>query len=383
MSDTPPFDRRVPDALLSALAGPFGDLRPGPHSHPALDLQLRSLGRPTDVDTCWAAHATLYIGHAQVITLHIDEQCRFSLSGQKGEGADSPFKGIYEDLFDPRWEDPQPDRLADLSRSRTAFIDAIVSAARPEQIGKEGALQAALSRWPDKDFVVIDRESIPPGLTDAERRAALAPVEQALLDLQESGDPWTFTRRPRDAPLPPGGRRKNFGTELDALAIDSRGRLLVMEAKHASDTTGVGWTPAQVAVYLRLFRARAARHPEQLAIVNEMLGQRQRLGLAPADSVQLTPPLQMVPVIVIGGELGTSAKAANNRTPLVLDALDRAGEPLEDLELWQVAEADYGRAGTIRRRSPKRREPADLGGTCRYRLGRSPHRARGSGSGAC
>lgn len=300
---------------------------------------------------CWVARATLYVGHARVVDLHINEQCRLWLTGQEGEGSGSPFKGIHAELFDLRWQEPQElPSLVSISGSLGDFVDAVTSAAGPAQIGKEGLLQAALSSWPE-DFVVIDRESIPQGLTEAHRAAALEPVEQALVDLQRSEKSWTFTRRPKDAPSPAeGGRGDTFGTELDALAIDRLGRLLVIEAKDASDTGGVGWTPAQVAVYARLFQQCIAANTNQTDIFNKMLAQRQQIGLAPRKAHALTPNSEMVPVIVVGGELGKSAATANSRMMLVAEALDRAGVSLEGLEIWQVKPADFGQTGAIQQR---------------------------------
>lgn len=65
----------------------------------ALDLQLRALPQASDGPKCWKAHATLHLGHAMVIELHIDENCQFWLAGQATQAEGSEFREPYTKFF--------------------------------------------------------------------------------------------------------------------------------------------------------------------------------------------------------------------------------------------------------------------------------------------
>jgi hypothetical protein len=351
------FDRRVPVQLVDALAplGHFHHLVEIARARKPLDLHLRALEGG-------AAHATLYLGLTRVLDLHIDDRERFWITGQRGSRPTSRFREVYDKLFDQAWNRPQS--LDDLARTwewgdGRRYIEEAIEVADPRYTdpSKEGFLQASLTDWPDQ-FSVIDRESVVGFRGGAKRRYlddALSPIRRAVRSLARSGDPWTHTRVPphaaqgpkTDAPTTGKPRRpKWFGDELDALAIDMQRRVLIIEAKGASDTGGVGWTPAQVAVYLRLFgawvEARADDAPE---VLSGMLDQRKRLGLAPEHAQEPVEPLALVPVIVIGGTVESSAKTANARMRKVKEALAQTGEPLDGLEVWQIDGANLVRVG--------------------------------------
>lgn len=351
------FDRRVPVQLVNALAprGHFHHLVEIARARKPLDLHLRALEGG-------AAHATLYLGLTRVLDLHTDDRERFWITGQRGSRPTSRFREVYEKRFDQAWGRPQS--LDDLARAwksgdgRT-YIEEAIAVADPRYMrpDREGFLQASLADRPDR-FVLIDRESVVGFREGAKRRyldEALSSIRTAVHSLAQSGEPWTRTRAPSDAAerttgptanRKPRRRPKWFGDELDALAIDVQGRVLIIEAKGANDTGGVAWTPAQVAVYRRLFGAWAKeRSDEAPSVLGGMLDQRKRLGLAPEDSSEPAEPLDLVPMIVIGGTLGRSAKTANARMLRVSEALAEAGEPLSALEVWQTDGQDMTKVG--------------------------------------
>jgi hypothetical protein len=350
------FDRRVPQVLVEALApgAPFHDLVPAPDSPHPLDLQLRALRPAGSPEHGYPGHATLYLGHARVIDLHVDAAGRFWLRGQKGKGE---FAQVHEDSWNPSWSNPQAlETLDATSRGhRGRFVANIIEAAGDSHTGKEGRLQARLTSWPE-DFVVIDREAVPSfasqELRDRYLQEALMPIRQAISTLRKTGERWTRTREvPDPAGLVEAVSGKSFGPELDCLAIDQQGRLLIIEAKHASDTGGVGWTPCQVAVYLRLFRTWVERARDAATTLTGMLAQRRQLGLAPGHLPDLGNPPELVPVIAIGGDLGTSAREANDRMQRIVTELAHSGEPLAGLEVWQIYESDLNTSVRLERRA--------------------------------
>ena len=63
------------------------------------------------------------------------------------------------------------------------------------------------------------------------------------------------------------------------LAVDHDGRVLVVEVKHGGDTAGRGWTPAQVALSLRLCQRWVQATPWAASILKGMLDQARVIGL--------------------------------------------------------------------------------------------------------
>ena len=128
------------------------------------------------------------------------------------------------------------------------------------------------------------------------------------------------------------------GDKLDALAIDAAGRLLAIEVKPGTQTNGLGWTPVQVAMYVRLLRAWIEAAPDTAREVLEgMAMQRLALGLATTSIPQLRVPIEVVPVIAVGKPI-VSPREARKRFGIVRDALRTHGEPLDGLQLWSVEE---------------------------------------------
>lgn len=337
------YDRSVPEPLLTALApdGPFHDLVAAVEKFPAdpLDIHLRALGKDR-------GHATLYLGLTRILDLRYQEGKGFWITAQDGKSFGGAPDRFLADI--QRWKVPQP-TAKDLDRealSRRSFCEAMVAATRDPKskahryVSKEGQLQAALQR--QAGLTLIDREVVVSmaGLKDLAMKDARAPLRDALESLMNRPDcrRWAHTRHAGPGKAPEGV--SGFGQELDALAIDESGRMLAIEVKHAYDTNGVGWTPAQVAVYLRLLRAWAEPDSEKARkTLDGMLFQRRQvLGAGGTDVA--ARPLELVPAIVIGQKLGRSAPEAARRMSAVRDALADAGEPLHGLRVWQLLDDD-------------------------------------------
>jgi hypothetical protein len=192
----------------------------------------------------------------------------------------------------------------------------------------EGFLQAGLVKNFRGVGTIINRESIVSFPDEESKQKALSDVMApiyAMLDGLRS-EPWVRSD-------------KGFGGKLDALAIDNDGNLLAIEVKGGYDTAGVGWTPAQVAVYKRLLEVWWNDDPEaaRQSLVNS-LEQRRKLGLAGKQEIAETSKFRIIPVIVIG-EIASdgSARTASKRMRMVRDHLGRAGEQLEGLRIYQLS----------------------------------------------
>ena len=71
--------------------------------------------------------------------------------------------------------------------------------------------------------------------------------------------------------------KKAIGNELDFLALDKQGNLLLIEYKHGTNTSGIYLSPLQIGMYFDLFNQFPRAELEKS--VFEMLEQKKRIGL--------------------------------------------------------------------------------------------------------
>jgi hypothetical protein len=193
-----------------------------------------------------------------------------------------------------------------------------------ERYTKEGAVQAMLCVNAGEFFSVIDREVVV-GYRDTEAKSEV---------FQRLQDPLLDAVRGRTGPAwwkPP----TRLGGELDLLAVDRAGRLLVIEVKPGSALSGIAWSPLQVTFYAELLREWATAVGDEVAraTLTRMLDHRVQLGLTDHPLRPLGAPLEIVPVIAIGGDV---RPAATERLSAVQSALAREGCAWPNLEIWRV-----------------------------------------------
>jgi hypothetical protein len=322
---TPTFDRRVPMALAEALA-PEGPM------HPLVELVHSDLGWKRGLDIRLrarvghaAARATLYLGLTQVLHVHLVSAGRFRLEGQSGKGF---CERLDPTLFQAAWSVPQSlEWLAAEWAAVMGYVRAAIDAAPARYVNAEGLMQARLARR-GAGIATIDREVVISFPSQEAKNAALAPDAAAI----------ETARRTLAGTEPWAAADKRFGDELDLLGVDGEGRVLVIEAKHGSDTGGVGWTPAQVARYLRIVELWADATPWAGEVLNGMLAQARRIGISGGGDAVVAEPLVLVPVIAVGQPLKNAA-IANTRMRRVVDTLAQHGVELAGLEVWAVDEA--------------------------------------------
>jgi hypothetical protein len=318
----PTFDRRVPRRFADAfcLDGPLRPLVELVHSDLGVDngLDLRFRARPGRP----GARATLYLGLTQVLHVHhvgIDE---YRLEGQNGKG----FRPALDpSLFDPSWTQRQSlDTLARRWPDVMAYVRAAIGAAPARYLSSEGLAQARLARGGEA-FAVVDREVV---IAFASRTAKTETLVQAAAPILAARDDLATVQRW-------AANKAGFGDELDMLAVDAAGRVLVVEIKDGGGTTGVGWTPAQVARYTRLLQLWVDATPWAASILNGMLDQAIRTGLAQDRGFRVADPVKLVPVIAITEPVRNS-RVANERMRAVTAALTARGVELDGLQLWAV-----------------------------------------------
>jgi hypothetical protein len=309
------FDRRVPDAFVKVMA-------PGGALHglaeiavdPGSLIDLRQRAYPDSPES----HVTLYVNLTKVLDVahHPGKGFRF-LPG----AAKKP-----PEAFDDAWRAWRAaDDLMAIADAVVAYVPQAVAALAPRFVKTtgEGYLQTQLAKRVSERMIPIDREAVPGFPTTPARTAAIddcaAPIKAAVASLD--GGPF--------------GKLKSLGSEADLLAIDTAGRLLVIEVKGAKATAGICWAPAQVSVYAALFRRwqdeRGDAHAH--AVLGAMLAQHcEMLGIV-ADPVA-GPPTMIVPVVAVEIPPSNTALARLKEVRKHLVGV-QPGHP--DVEVWLVA----------------------------------------------
>jgi hypothetical protein len=324
------YDHRAAEPLLAALepGGPLHGLTDLVLEGEDLDLGLRS------------RHATLYVGPTRAADVRVDPAGRFALRPQASASVAAAAGRLWNESW-AAWQ--PPDALAEDWPAIERYLREAVAAAHTRYRRREGALQAWLARAPHEDFVVVDREAVIAFPSRQDKSAVLAqqraPIDAAVAALRAEGHAWAAAPR-------------RFGDEIDALAIDASGRVIVIEAKHAADTRGVTWAPAQVAVHLGLARRWAEQDTVVAADVLEAeRDQRIRLGLLSPEArrFSVARPLELAPALVLGG---APSPAADQRMTQVAEAVTAAGADLSELAVVRIGAGSAGPRRAARRAAP-------------------------------
>jgi hypothetical protein len=306
------YDRHVSKALIDALlsGGPFSFLARYAKTQPLADLQFR--GYPNS-NRYWA---TLYVGLTGI--LHIYEQNgQFWLKGNT-KSEEEWSKSWAERRQSNGW------RLAEEQLLKYLNLE-MPRGLRPH-FTKEGKIQAMLCAPSTGRFGIIDREVIigfPKG-REKDRIATNKRLLQPLRAACQRGLEGRWSSVP-----------KEFGGELDLLAIDPDGRLLAIEVKSESNLVGITWAPLQAIFYAELLKAWSHEvGQESQRILHRMLRQRIKLGLTRSPNRALKYPLEIVPVVAFGGP--PKSPQAIPRLKKVKKALLDANLGYKSIIVWQV-----------------------------------------------
>jgi hypothetical protein len=161
---------------------------------------------------------------------------------------------------------------------------------------KEGYFQNELSRkfgicgQPNDDFVIIDKEAVIGYKNMQEKNDMYGKIHAGYKKLQKELSQKDAKRFGK------GLEKKAIGNELDFLALDKHGNLLLIEYKHGSNTAGIYLSPLQIGMYYDLF----CQFPRDKLYesVNSMLKQKKEYGLI--NPHWKTPEIKdIVPVLII------------------------------------------------------------------------------------
>jgi hypothetical protein len=162
---------------------------------------------------------------------------------------------------------------------------------------KEGYYQNILSRkygicgCADTDFVIIDKEAVIGYLNQKEKSGLMGSIQQKYKQLQKEISLYNPLRYGKDL------GKKPIGNELDFLALDKEGNILLIEYKHGTNTSGIYLSPLQIGMYYDIFTNFPKKDLE--SAIFEMLAQKQKIGLINPDWPKPAFIKDIIPVLMI------------------------------------------------------------------------------------
>jgi hypothetical protein len=162
---------------------------------------------------------------------------------------------------------------------------------------KEGFYQNELSKIfgicgkPDTVFVIIDKEAVIGYSDQAEKDNLFGNIQQKYKQLQREISDLNPERYGKDL------GKKAIGNELDFLALDKDGNILLIEYKHGTNTSGIYLSPLQIGLYNDIFTSFPKKELE--IAVFEMLEQKQKIGLINPNWRKPNIIKSIIPVLII------------------------------------------------------------------------------------
>ena len=186
----------------------------------------------------------------------------------------------------------------------TKFIDLVKKVSENQKFfshynnKKEGYYQNAFSRRygicgkADDEFVILDKEAVIGYENQAEKDSILLPIQQdyqALLkDLSQS---YSQSNR-----YGKNTRKKATGNELDFIALNKNGDILLIEFKDGKNPSGIYLSPFQIGGYYDLWTG-FPKLPLKISL-ERLAKQKQEIGLINPDW-KIPKPNRIIPVLII------------------------------------------------------------------------------------
>ena len=185
----------------------------------------------------------------------------------------------YSSLMKKPW--PLKDAIV-FKNAWQAYLEAALKGVKPQYYSnkQEGYWQNRLCIqfgpfWtPNDEWLVIDRECVIGFDNTPEKEKHYAEAKQSFSAIKcklQHDNPAQWGQ-PDD---------KSFGDEVDMLAINKSGELVVIELKHGKNTSGIYWGPLQVGTYYQAFKTALLAIKEEIRAVAL---QKIDLGLLPSSA---------------------------------------------------------------------------------------------------
>lgn len=162
---------------------------------------------------------------------------------------------------------------------------------------KEGFYQNILSRKygicgnKNDDFVIIDKEAVVGYSNQKEKDVEFNKIQPKYKQLQKDISLNNSKRYGKEID------KKAVGNELDFLALDKNGNILLIEYKHGTNTSGIYLSPIQIGMYYDIFTNIPRKDLEKAML--EMLIQKQQIGLINPNWVIPEKIKNIIPVLII------------------------------------------------------------------------------------
>jgi hypothetical protein len=209
------------------------------------------------------------------------------------DGADS-YKGISKNLYGIKSVN---DNFQNDIENLITKIEQNKQFDRYYKNKKEGFYQNELSKKfgmcgnPDADFVIIDKEAVIGYSNQSQKDNLLGKIQQKYKQLQREISVLNPERYGNDL------GKKAIGNELDFLALDKEGNILLIEYKHGTNTSGIYLSPLQIGMYNDIFTNFPKKELE--IAVFEMLEQKQKIGLINPNWKKPNFIKDIIPVLII------------------------------------------------------------------------------------
>ncbi len=258
------YYNRTLSKSFSGLLEPQGELRwlfDYVKNHPELDFLIGKNNANQ-----WIS---IYRGLSRVLTITANK----NLNIIKLDGADA-YKKLSPDLYGKR--NVSENFLNELARlvttvSKDPYFDIYYNNK------KEGYYQNELSRKygicgkVDDPFVIIDKEVVIGYKSQKEKDEIYGKIRSGYKILQKEISYLNPKRYGKNL------EKKAIGDELDFLALDRDGNLLLIEYKHGTNTSGIYLSPLQIGMYYDLFNYFSKS--SLIDSVYEMIEQKKKIGL--------------------------------------------------------------------------------------------------------
>ena len=302
-----PTYERAPSEELRGLLRPGGLLRPlvGVTTRRVNNLELDVHLRSND-------EVQVYCGLTRILNARRNRNGTVSLSAHQGYGNQGCAKAILR-----QW---RTDEVNEFSRALGAYLDGAKVA--PRHTAGEGAIQAMWARV-THPWVPFDREAVLSYRSGGASMAAtgLEQVKRAHTELEAIAESQDWA-----APRTAGG-------EVDQLAVDQEGRLVIVELKNASASPGsVFYTPFQLLHYVWEWHVALESVRSGL---QDLIDARVELGLTPCPLPRLTGGIRAA--VCFGRD--DRSDEVKDRYDRVLEVVNRYLPPsVPDIETWDFVD---------------------------------------------
>lgn len=164
---------------------------------------------------------------------------------------------------------------------------------------KEGYYQNRLSKefgvlaTEDSDFILIEKEVVIGYKDNSEKEQILSPLKASYMKIQEAI--YEADSKTNHKKFGKNIKEKSFGNEVDFLALNKNGDLLLMEMKHGSNTSGIYLSPLQIGMYYEIL----GKLPGLKESALNSLMQKQKIGLVNPDWKVPTLTGKIIPALIV------------------------------------------------------------------------------------